>query len=84
VWAGAHLVPGVLVIFTCEGVLLAYLRSRTGSVLPGVALHTAQNTAASLLGGVGMLAVAPLCVTVALVLVAWLVLREPSPAAVPT
>jgi membrane protease YdiL (CAAX protease family) len=52
-WAGLHLVWGVLIIFTAEGMVLAWLRSRTGSVLPGIGIHGAWNTLASVESGGG-------------------------------
>jgi uncharacterized protein len=55
VWSGAHAVGGVLVIFAVEGVLLAWLRRRTGSILPGVALHGAWNALAVGASGAGSL-----------------------------
>src|SRR5436190_2910896 len=39
VWAGLHGVSGVLIPFTCEGLLLCWIRRRTGSVRTGIALH---------------------------------------------
>jgi membrane protease YdiL (CAAX protease family) len=53
VWASIHLTPSVLIVFTCEGILLAWLRRRTGSILPGVGLHGAQNTLATAVTGGG-------------------------------
>ena len=54
VWASIHLTPSVLIIFTVEGVLLAWVRRRTGSILPGVGLHGAQNTLATAISGGGL------------------------------
>jgi dihydropteroate synthase len=44
-WAGLHIEPFVLILFTMWGTLLAWLRRRTGSLLPGVALHGTWNAA---------------------------------------
>jgi dihydropteroate synthase len=44
IWAGLHLEAGVLILFTAEGALLAWLRRRTGSVLPGIGIHGSWNT----------------------------------------
>jgi uncharacterized protein len=52
-WAGLHLTPGVLILFTAEGMLLAWLRARTGSVLPGIGLHGSWNTFAGAVSGGG-------------------------------
>lgn len=52
-WASIHLTPSVLIVFTAEGALLAWLRRRTGSILPGVGLHGAQNTLATAVSGGG-------------------------------
>lgn len=49
-WAGLHLVAAVLIPFTMFGVLLAYIRRRSGSVLPGIIVHGSQNTLAAALG----------------------------------
>lgn len=69
-WSGAHLVAGVLLVLAGEGVLLAYLRRRTGSLLPGVALHCTQNTLVSVYSGVGLVVLPPLVVMIALFLAA--------------
>jgi membrane protease YdiL (CAAX protease family) len=53
VWASIHLTPSVLIVFTAEGVLLAWVRRRTGSILTGVGLHGAQNTFATAFTGGG-------------------------------
>ncbi|MDX6547140.1 MAG: dihydropteroate synthase, partial [Gaiellales bacterium] len=42
-WAGLHVEWFVLILFTMWGTLLAWLRRRTGSLLPGVALHGTWN-----------------------------------------
>lgn len=52
-WASIHLTPSVLIIFTGEGILLAWVRRRTGSILTGVGLHGAQNTLAAAFSGGG-------------------------------
>jgi membrane protease YdiL (CAAX protease family) len=52
-WAGIHFTPSVLIIFTAEGALLAWVRRRTGSILTGVGLHGAQNTIATAVTGGG-------------------------------
>jgi dihydropteroate synthase len=49
VWAGAHFEVFVLVLFTLWGILLAWLRRRTGSLLPGIALHGTWNTLVTVL-----------------------------------
>jgi membrane protease YdiL (CAAX protease family) len=53
VWSGLHLVWGVLVIFAGIGVVLAWLRRRTGSIIPGVALHGCWNAFAAGESGAG-------------------------------
>ena len=53
VWASLHLTPGVLVIFTGVGIVLAWLRRRTGSILPGVGLHGTWNAIAAGSTGAG-------------------------------
>ena len=60
VWAGLHGVSGVLVPFTIEGIVLCWIRRRTGSVRTGIALHASQNVAASLASGAGILVLPPL------------------------
>jgi membrane protease YdiL (CAAX protease family) len=55
VWAGLHGVSGVLIPFTVEGIVLCWIRRRTGSVRTGIALHSAQNVVASLASGAGFL-----------------------------
>ena len=64
VWAGLHGVSGVLVPFTIEGIVLCWIRRRTGSVRTGIALHASQNVAASLASGAGILVVPPLAAVV--------------------
>ena len=53
-WSGLHLAPGVVILIAAEGVLLAMLRRRTGSVLPGVGFHTCQNALALATTGAGV------------------------------
>jgi dihydropteroate synthase len=53
VWSSLHATPGVLIIFAAEGALLAWLRQRTGSVLPGIGIHGTWNTFALALSGGG-------------------------------
>ena len=48
VWAAAHGVSGVLLPFTFTGILLCWIRRRTGSTRTGIALHAASNTLAAL------------------------------------
>ncbi len=74
VWAGLHGVSGVLIPFTCEGLVLCWIRRRTGSVRTGIALHATQNTAASLFSSAGFLVVPPL----AAVILSLVVTREGS------
>ncbi len=64
-WAGLHGVSGVLIPFTFEGLLLCWIRRRTGSVRTGIALHATQNVAASLYSGAGVLVVPPLAAVIA-------------------
>ena len=52
-WASLHVTPGVVILFTAEGILLAWVRRRTGSIFPGVGLHGAQNTLATAVTGGG-------------------------------
>jgi len=46
-WSALHLALGVLIVFTAAGIVLCWLRDRTGSILPGVALHGLWNSIAS-------------------------------------
>lgn len=55
-WSAIHFAPGVLVLFTLEGMALCWLRNRTGSVLPGVGIHGSWNTLASFANGGGVYA----------------------------
>lgn len=65
VWAGLHGVSGVLIPFTFEGLVLCWIRRRTGSVRTGIALHATQNVAASLYSGAGLLVLPPLAAVIA-------------------
>ena len=69
VWAGLHGVSGVLIPFTVEGIVLCWIRRRTGSVRTGIALHSTQNVVASLASGAGFF-VLPALVAVIVSLVA--------------
>jgi uncharacterized protein len=69
-WAAFHLTAGVLIVFTVAGVLLALLVRRTGSVLPGIAVHGGWNALATGFSGAGELAVAMLVVLLATVALA--------------
>ena len=64
VWAALHGVGGVLIPFTFEGIVLCWIRRRTGSVRTGIALHAAQNTLASAVSGAGLFVVPPLAAVV--------------------
>jgi uncharacterized protein len=78
VWSSLHLVWGVLIIFTAEGILLAWLRARTGSVLPGIGLHGTWNTLAAATSGGGWLPLSMLGLLMLTVVLAWR--RLPAPA----
>jgi membrane protease YdiL (CAAX protease family) len=65
VWAGLHNVSGVLIPFTCEGLVLCWIRRRTGSVRTGIALHATQNVVASIYSGAGFLVLPPLVALIA-------------------
>jgi membrane protease YdiL (CAAX protease family) len=78
VWAGLHLVWGVLIIFTAEGVLLAWLRARTGSVLPGIGLHGSWNTLVSATTGGGWLPLPILGLLMLTLVLAWRQLPGPA------
>lgn len=58
IWAALHEVGGVLILFTGLGVVLAWVRRRTGSVRVGIVLHTLQNTVATAVSGAIWLAIA--------------------------
>jgi CAAX protease family protein len=75
VWAGLHGVSGVLVPFTVEGIVLCWIRRRTGSVRTGIALHASQNALATLVSGAGWLVAPP----VAAVVLALIATREGRP-----
>jgi uncharacterized protein len=72
-WAGGHFVPAVLFPFTFLGIVLAFVRRRTGSVLPGIGLHGTQNTLASLTtrAGGGWLVLPMALILVVTLVVAW-------------
>src|SRR5207253_2852922 len=55
--AGLHLEWGVLILFSAEGMLLAWLRQRTGSLLPGIGLHGSWNTFVMAVNGGGWIPV---------------------------
>ncbi len=59
VWAALHGVGGVLIPFVAEGVVLCWIRRRTGSVRTGIALHGAQNIVATIVTGAGVFAAPP-------------------------
>jgi CAAX protease family protein len=59
-WSALHGTAGVLLTFTCVGVLAAWLRRYTGSILPGVFLHGSWNAVAVMLTGAGWLVLPPL------------------------
>jgi membrane protease YdiL (CAAX protease family) len=85
-WSALHVAPGVLLPFAVLGVLLCLLRRRTGSILPGVALHGVWNAQAAAASGAGWLTVAPLALLAATIAAAvlWLrSLRDRPAAAVP-
>jgi membrane protease YdiL (CAAX protease family) len=65
VWAALHGVSGVLVPFTVEGIVLCWIRRRTGSVRTGIALHASQNALATIVSGAGWLAVPSIVAVVA-------------------
>src|SRR5262249_3800751 len=66
-WSALHEVGGVLIVFTGLGVMLAWVRRRTGSVRMGIGLHTLQNTVATALNGAVWIAI-PLFVVQAAVM----------------
>lgn len=65
VWAALHGVGGVLIPFVAEGVVLCWIRRRTGSVRTGIALHGAQNIVASIVTGAGVFVAPPAILLVA-------------------
>ncbi len=79
-WAAAHGRGGVLVIFSAEGVLLALMRRRTGSLLPGVGVHGSWNAIAAGASGAGPIAVAAACVLYATLAASLARLRRPAQA----
>lgn len=81
-WAGAHFVPAVLIPFTMLGVLLAFVRYRTRSVLPGMILHGMQNSWATALGASAGWYMAPMpFILVATIAATWRWLPADRPAA---
>ena len=74
-WAAWHGVTGVLVPFTAAGLLLCWIRRRTGSTRTGIALHSANNVLAALAVG----APATLVVPPVMVVVLSLVVTRPGP-----
>lgn len=78
-WSGLHLVWGVLIIFTAEGMLLAWLRARTGSLLPGIGLHGTWNTLAATTTGAGWVPLPVLGLLMVTVVLAWRRLPAPAP-----
>ena len=59
-WSALHGTAGVLLTFTCVGMLAAWLRRYTGSILPGVFLHGSWNALAVALTGAGWLVLPPM------------------------
>lgn len=55
IWSALHLTPGVLITFTAVGVLAAWLRRYTGSIMPGVFMHGSWNAFSALATGAGWL-----------------------------
>jgi hypothetical protein len=71
-WALPHVVPGVLIVIGSLGMLLAFLRNWTGSVLPGMLVHGTQNTVVTLFAtGAGWYAAPMPFVLVATVAALW-------------
>jgi len=83
-WAALHRVAFVLIPFTMLGMLLALLRWRSRSVIPGILLHGTQNSVASLASaGVGWYMAPMPFVLLASVAGVWLWLPKDSREAVP-
>src|SRR5205823_1403882 len=82
-WAALHLTAGVLVIFTAEGVLLALLRVRTGSVLPGVGVHGGWNAVAAGASGEGTAALVCAALVAGSLVAAVVSLRRAAPPDLP-
>ena len=76
-WAGLHLELFVLILFTMWGVLLAWLRRRTGSLLPGVAIHGSWNTAVVAFNQPLWMAAASWCLLASTVVAAYRRVPEP-------
>ena len=75
-WAGAHFVAAVLILFTAVGMILAFIRWRTGSILVGLILHAMLNTYATAVApesgsGAPWYALAAAAVMLALIVAAW-------------
>jgi membrane protease YdiL (CAAX protease family) len=60
VWSALHGTAGVLLTFTCVGMLAAWLRRYTGSIMPGVFLHGSWNALSAALTGAGWLVLPPM------------------------
>jgi dihydropteroate synthase len=60
-WAGLHFELFVLILFTMWGILLAWLRRRTGSLLPGIVVHGSWNALVVALNQPPWMAVAAWC-----------------------
>jgi membrane protease YdiL (CAAX protease family) len=83
-WAALHRVAFVLVPFTLVGMLLALLRWRSRSVIPGILLHGTQNSIATLAAaGVGWYMSPMPFVLLASVAGVWLWLPKDPPEAAP-
>ena len=88
-WAGLHFELFVVILFTIWGVLLAWLRRRTGSLLPGIAMHGSWNAVVVALNQPVWMAVASWFLLAGSVLVAYrrvpepVVFIDPPPAAEP-
>ena len=75
-WAGAHFVAAVLILFTAVGAILAFIRWRTGSILVGLILHAMLNTYATAVApesgtGAPWYALGSAAVMLVLIVVAW-------------
>jgi dihydropteroate synthase len=76
-WAGLHFELFVVILFTMWGVLLAWLRRRTGSLLPGIAMHGSWNAVVVALNQPLWMAVVSWCLLAGSVLVAYRRVPEP-------
>jgi membrane protease YdiL (CAAX protease family) len=75
-WAGAHFVAAVLIVFTAVGAILAFIRWRTGSILIGLILHALLNTYATSAApesgsGAPWYALGAAAVMIVLIVIAW-------------